>query len=149
NGEPSAVMQSSLPRTVASYLQRVGRAGRFTGNALALAIDTARGDQLPPFAPPITEINRAVRPPSTYLDAEEILRRQYVASLADELARRSAAPHPRTASDALGSSEVGTFLGELVALSEAEGPALLDRFLGGFDDISDAVKDSLRAWALP
>lgn len=148
-GELSAVMLSSLPRTVASYLQRVGRAGRFTGNALALAFVTARGDQLPRFANPGSVINGAVRPPATYLDAEEILRRQYVASLADELARRPDAPHPRTASDALGSSEAGTFLGELVALSEAEGPTLLDRFLDGFDDISDAVKDSLRAWALP
>ena len=148
-GELSAVMLSSLPRTVASYLQRVGRAGRFTGNALALAFVTARGDQLPRFANPSSVINGAVRPPATYLDAEEILRRQYVASLADELARRPDAPHPRTASDALGSSEAGTFLGELVALSEAEGPTLLNRFLDGFDDISDAVKDSLRAWALP
>ncbi|WP_144679692.1 DEAD/DEAH box helicase [Cellulosimicrobium sp. TH-20] len=148
-GELSAVMLSSLPRTVASYLQRVGRAGRATGNALAIAFVTARGDQLPRFADPGSVINGAVRPPATYLDAEEILRRQYMASVADELARRADAPHPRTASDALGSSEPGSFLGELIALAEAEGPALLDRFLGGFTDVSDPVKETLRAWALP
>jgi hypothetical protein len=39
-GDLSAVMLSSLPRSVASYLQRVGRAGRLTGNALALAYVT-------------------------------------------------------------------------------------------------------------
>src|SRR5690606_34579249 len=105
-----------------------------TGNALALAYVTARGDQLPRFSDPTTVINGAVRPPATYLDAEEILRRQYVASIADELARRPEAPHPRTATDALGSSEPGTFLGELLAVSEAEGPALLDRFLAGFPE---------------
>ncbi|MFE5339959.1 DEAD/DEAH box helicase [Isoptericola sp. NPDC056578] len=148
-GDLSAVVLSSLPRTVASYLQRVGRAGRLTGNALALAFVTARGDQLPRFTDPGSVINGAVRPPATYLDAEEILRRQYVASIADELARRPDAPHPRTASDALGSSEPGSYLGTLLALSEAEGTALLDRFLAGFGEVSEAVKDGLRAWALP
>ncbi|GAB3085649.1 DEAD/DEAH box helicase [Isoptericola nanjingensis] len=148
-GDLSAVVLSSLPRTVASYLQRVGRAGRLTGNSLALAFVTARGDQLPRFSEPGGVINGAVRPPATYLGAEEILRRQYVASVADELARRADAPHPRTASDALGNSEPGSFLGELVALSEAEGPAMLDRFLDGFGELADEVKDGLHAWALP
>ncbi len=148
-GELSTVLLSSLPRSVASYLQRVGRAGRQTGSALALAFVTARGDQLPRFAKPTDVLNGAVRPPTTYLDAEEILRRQYFASLADELARRPGAPHPRTASEALGSSEPGTFLGAVIALADAEGPALLDRFLAGFPDLSPAVEQRLRAWALP
>ncbi|MDO8147512.1 DEAD/DEAH box helicase [Isoptericola sp. b515] len=148
-GDLSTVMLSSLPRSVASYLQRVGRAGRLTGNALALAYVTARGDQLPRFSDPSSVVNGAVRPPATYLDAEEILRRQYAASIADELARRPDAPHPRTAQDALGSSEPGSFLGDLVTVAETEGPVLLDRFLDGFDEVSDAVKDRLRTWALP
>ena len=46
-GDLSAVFLSSLPRTVAAYLQRVGRAGRLTGNALNLAYLTGRGEQLP------------------------------------------------------------------------------------------------------
>lgn len=149
-GDLSTVMLSALPRSVASYLQRVGRAGRLTGNALAIAFVTARGDQLPRFSEPTSVVNGAVRPPATYLDAEEILRRQYVASLADELARRPDAPHPRTASDALGTSEPGSFLGEVIVLSETtEGPDLLDRFLAGFSNISEPVAERLRAWASP
>ena len=92
-------MLSSLPRSVASYLQRVGRAGRLTGNALALAYVTGRGDQLPRFVRPTSTINGAVRPPATYLDAEEILRRQFTASVADLLTRgpthRTPARHRR------------------------------------------------------
>ena len=42
-GDLSTVLLASLPRTVASYLQRVGRAGRLTGNALNLAFVTGRG----------------------------------------------------------------------------------------------------------
>ena len=46
-GDLSAVLLASLPKTVASYLQRVGRAGRLTGSALDLAFVTGRGEQLP------------------------------------------------------------------------------------------------------
>ena len=86
-GDLSTVFLASLPRTVASYLQRVGRAGRLTGNALNLAYVTGRGEHLPKLGDPLSVINGEVRPPATYLDAEEILRRQYVAHLVDELAR--------------------------------------------------------------
>jgi hypothetical protein len=85
-GDLSAVLLASLPRTVASYLQRVGRAGRLTGNALNLAFITGRGEQLPKLGDPLSVINGEVRPPATYLRAEEILRRQYTAHLADEFA---------------------------------------------------------------
>ena len=96
-GDLSAVLLASLPRTVASYLQRVGRAGRLTGNALNLAFVTGRGEQLPRLENPLSVINGQVRPPATYLSAEEILRRQYVAHLVDCFARRTSRPHPRRA----------------------------------------------------
>ena len=96
-GDLSTVMLASLPRSVASYLQRVGRAGRLTGSALNLAFVSGRGEQLPRLGDPLSMINGQVRPPATYLDAEEILRRQYLASVADRLARRADAPHPTSA----------------------------------------------------
>ena len=68
-GDLSAVLLASLPRTVASYLQRVGRAGRLTGNALNLAFVTGRGEQLPRLEDPLSVINGRVRPPATYLSA--------------------------------------------------------------------------------
>ena len=86
-GDLSTVMLSSLPRTVASYLQRIGRAGRLTGNALALAFVTGRGEFLPRLGDPLSMINGQVRPPATYLSAAEILRRQYLAHLVDAFAR--------------------------------------------------------------
>ncbi|MFJ4108639.1 DEAD/DEAH box helicase [Oerskovia enterophila] len=147
-GDLSTVMLASLPRSVASYLQRIGRAGRLTGNALALAFVTGRGDQLPRFAEPLTVINGEVRPPATYLDAEEILQRQYLASVADALARRKDAPHPKTAKDALGSTGEGTYLGTLVDEAEVHATAYLDRFLAGFDNLNPDVVARLRAWAV-
>lgn len=148
-GDLSAVLLSSLPRTVASYLQRVGRAGRLTGNALALAYVTARGDQLPRFTRPEATINGAVRPPATYLDAEEILRRQFTASVADVLARRSDAPHPRTTSDALRSTGSRTYLGTLIAEAEGHAAEFADAFLSGFPELDAEVATRLRDFPRP
>ena len=121
-GDLSAVLLASLPKTVASYLQRVGRAGRLTGSALNLAFVTGRGEQLPRLEDPLSVINGQVRAPATYLSAEEILRRQYVAHLVDCFAREDDRPHPRRARGALGSAEPGSFLGELIALRRGRAP---------------------------
>lgn len=146
-GDLSTVMLSSLPRRVASFLQRVGRAGRLTGNALDLAYVNGRGENLPLLGDPLLMINGAVRPPATYLDADEILRRQYVASLADRFAADASRPHPQRANAAIASTAPGTFLGDLIELAETESPALLDAFLGTFDALSPASTAGLRAWA--
>ncbi|KXP05870.1 DEAD/DEAH box helicase [Tsukamurella tyrosinosolvens] len=148
-GDLSAVMLSSLPRSVASYLQRVGRAGRLTGNALALAYVTARGDQLPRFTRPDETINGSVRPPATYLDAEEILRRQFTASVADILARRPDTPHPRTTPDALRSTKPNTYLGHLIAEAETRAVELVDEFIAAFPPLGDDVVERLRRFPAP
>ena len=147
-GDLSTVMLASLPFSVAAYLQRVGRAGRLTGNSLALTFLTARGGNLPQFQNPATMINGAVKTPATYLGAEEILRRQYFAYLADNLVRNPEAPKPRRAKDAIGSFEPGSYLGELIALAHSE-PELLDSFIGVFPTLPPEVTDRLRQWALP
>ncbi len=148
-GDLSAVMLSSLPRTVASYLQRVGRAGRLTGNALVLAFVTGRGDQLPRFNHPQRIINGEVRPPATYLDAEEILRRQFTASVADVLARRPDAPHPRTTPEALQSTGAGSYLGALIAEAESRAEEMVENFLAGLPPLSHDVTARLRSFAQP
>lgn len=145
-GDLSAVFLSSLPRTVAAYLQRVGRAGRLTGNALDLAYLTGRGEQLPKLGDPLSVINGEVRPPATYLRAEEILRRQFTAHLADEFARDTARPHPRKAAGAIGSTEPGSYLGDLVTHAETHAEAHATRFLDTFIDLPGGVADDLRAW---
>lgn len=145
-GDLSAVFLSSLPRTVAAYLQRIGRAGRLTGNALNLAYVTGRGEQLPKLGEPLSVINGEVRPPATYLQAEEILRRQYTAHLVDEFARDAQRPHPRTAPGALGSSGPGTFLGDLIAHAETHADTHTARFCGAFDALPEPIVESLHSW---
>ncbi|MGW4364331.1 DEAD/DEAH box helicase [Nocardia takedensis] len=149
-GDLSTVMLGSLPRTVASYLQRVGRAGRLTGNALALAFVQGRGEHLPKLYDPTSVIQGVVRPPATFLDAEEILRRQYVAHVVDLLARRPGAVDPHKAAGVLGGFDDGTWMGTLIETADGDATALLDAFLGQFDGLlSDAAVTSLRTWATP
>src|SRR5690606_21974881 len=56
-GDLSCVMLASMPGTVASYVQRVGRAGRLTGNSLAMAFVRGRGEHLPKLYDPLSIIN--------------------------------------------------------------------------------------------
>lgn len=153
-GDLSTVMLSSMPNSVASYVQRVGRAGRLTGNSLAMAFVRGRGQHLPKLNDPLSVIGGDVRPPATYLDAEEILSRQFLAYLADRLAQDKAAPHPDMARDALGSLGTDTFLGALIGETEIRGEEHLQAFLQQFTDaaggelISTAGCQRLRHWVL-
>ncbi len=85
-GDLSTVTLSSLPRTPANYLQRVGRAGRSNGNALILATVPTGPRDLYYFAEPLNLINGDVVPPSAYLDATELLHRQFLAYCLDRAA---------------------------------------------------------------
>ncbi len=150
-GDLSAVFLASLPRTVASYLQRVGRAGRRTGNALNLTYVTGRGQLLPQLDNPGSLINGAVRPPSIHLSAEEILQRQYLAHLVDAFARDGLDNHhPRTARMAMEHSTPGSFLGDLIDEAEARPAEGLDRFVATFgENLTQAAIEHLQAWATP
>lgn len=146
-GDLSTVMLAGLPRSVASYLQRVGRAGRLTGNALSVATVTGRGDQLPRMGDPLSVINGAVRPPATFVDAQEILRRQYFASILDRRAAES--DSVKDARDLLATSEAGSFLGDTVAFADEHADAFVSEFLSTFPTLGDAAATRLREWATP
>lgn len=146
-GDLSSVILASLPKSVASYLQRVGRAGRLTGSSLNLAFVSSRGEQLPRLGDPLSVINGEVRPPATYIDANEILRRQYLASIADQLARDPSAPHPGSATQAIGSVADGSYLAELIECGERS--SNVELFIAAMATLSDQSQGDLRAWADP
>jgi ATP-dependent helicase YprA (DUF1998 family) len=147
-GDLSCVMLASMPGSVASYVQRVGRAGRLTGNSLVMAFVRGRGEHLPKLYDPLSVINGEVRPPSTYLEAEEILTRQFTAYLGDQLARDPQAVHPRSAREALKSTAPDSYLGQMLALVEERGPELVAEFLGQFtpEAVSDVTRHRLAGW---
>lgn len=149
-GDLSTVMLGSLPETVASYVQRVGRAGRLTGNAFNLAVVGSGGQELRSIHDPLSIINGSVQPPATYLDAVEIIKRQYIAFLMDRLAQVPGAVPVESVGHVFG-AEPGKseFLNSVIDLNSRDHAELLAEFLSGFGDLIDQAKAELIAWVTP
>ncbi len=146
-GDLSSVMLSSLPSSVASYVQRVGRAGRLTGNSLVVALVRGRGATLPVVQNPLSLINGSVQPPAAFLSAAEILRRQFIAHAIDTLLLEGIHPTGHRARDVL-SSHPDSFILRLRDELPSRVPAMLDRFLASLgQNVGDAAAQDLRAWA--
>ena len=88
-GDLDSVMLTSVPRSPASYLQRVGRAGRRSGNSFVSTFVPARSRGLYFLERPRELIDGEVISPDCWLDAIEILRRQYFAFLMDRAAAKA------------------------------------------------------------
>ncbi|GAA4779239.1 DEAD/DEAH box helicase [Streptomyces sanyensis] len=136
-GELSAVLLGSLPGGPANYVQRAGRAGRRTGNALVVAFGGRRARDLYYLDAPREMIAGTILPPGCYLSAVEILRRQYTARLLDLAAggklRTSdgepLAPVPRLSSALFGTTG---WCQDLADAAQTHGAALVEDFLALF-----------------
>lgn len=84
-GDLSSVLLCSVPPNQASYLQRVGRAGRRDGNALVTTLaDGNSPHDLYFFAETQEMLSGEVAPPGVFLQAAEVLRRQLFAFCMDD-----------------------------------------------------------------
>jgi DEAD/DEAH box helicase domain-containing protein len=84
-GDLSAVLLCSVPPNQASYLQRIGRAGRRDGNAIATTLADGNSPHDLYFFEDTSEMLRGdVLPPGIFLKAAEVLRRQMFAFCLDD-----------------------------------------------------------------
>ncbi|HTJ70694.1 MAG TPA: DEAD/DEAH box helicase [Actinospica sp.] len=158
-GDLSAVVLGSLPRTPANYAQRVGRAGRRTGNAYLLTIPGRRRRDLYFLDQAKEMISGRIVPPGCHLSAVEILRRQYLAHLLDlaALGRLFVAageggtaalalrPLPRKAPVLFGSAG---YLRDLADAATADADGLVEGFLALFPTgVSGEAAQALREFA--
>ncbi|MDG5804054.1 DEAD/DEAH box helicase [Streptomyces ossamyceticus] len=161
-GDLSAVLLGSLPAGPANYVQRAGRAGRRTGNALVVAFGGRRARDLYYLDQPREMIAGTILPPGCYLSAVEILRRQYTARLLDLAARgelrtsdgETLPPVPRLSSALFGT---GGWCQDLADAAQTHGASLVEDFLALFpagdgqesdrEGISQHAADELRAYA--
>ncbi|MER5182658.1 DEAD/DEAH box helicase [Streptomyces sp. NPDC002896] len=145
-GDLSAVLLGSLPNGPANYVQRAGRAGRRTGNALVVAFGGRRARDRYYLDDPTEMIAGDIVPPGCYLSAVEILRRQYTAHLLDRAARGELTtadgevlmPVPRLSSALFGTT------GWCQDLSDAaltHGAHLVEEFLALFPTAANGVED--------
>jgi DEAD/DEAH box helicase domain-containing protein len=92
-GDLSTTMLCSVPPTTASYLQRIGRAGRTTGTALIVSVVNQRPHDLFFFARPEEMLAGKIEPPGCWLDASAMLVRQYLAFCFDSAVKEQVISH--------------------------------------------------------
>ncbi|KUO03960.1 DEAD/DEAH box helicase [Streptomyces caeruleatus] len=151
-GDLSAVLLGSLPKGPANYVQRAGRAGRRTGNALVVAFGGRRARDLYYLDEPREMIAGDIVPPGCYLSAVEILRRQYTAHLLDLAARGALAtadgerlqPAPRLVSALFGTTG---WCQDLADAALTHGARLVEDFLTLIAGVTDHAAGELRAYA--
>jgi DEAD/DEAH box helicase domain-containing protein len=96
-GDLSSTMLCSIPPSTASYLQRIGRAGRATGTALIVSVVNQRPHDLFFYGRPAEMLRGKVDPPGCWLDASAVLVRQYLAFCFDSATKAGElADLPRT-----------------------------------------------------
>lgn len=78
-GDLSSTMLCAIPPNTASYLQRIGRAGRATGTALILSVVNQQPHDLFFYGRPAEMLRGKVDPPGCWLDASAVLVRQFLA----------------------------------------------------------------------
>lgn len=84
-GDLSSVLLCSVPPNQASFLQRIGRAGRRDGNAMTTTLaDGSSPHDLYFFAETQEMLSGEVAPPGIFLQAAEVLRRQLFAFCMDD-----------------------------------------------------------------
>lgn len=152
-GDLSAVMLTAIPPSQSNYVQRVGRAGRRTGNAFVTTFAEGDPRSLYFLADPELMIAGEIVAPNCYLDAIEILRRQYLAFLIDRAAEgaagslSAAGEMPRTIGEVVSKGlQPGGWLREI--LDAGASPSWMSEFLRLFGThLADEVALRLAQWA--
>jgi DEAD/DEAH box helicase domain-containing protein len=151
-GSLSSVMLCSVPPNQASFLQRIGRAGRRDGNALATTLaDGSSPHDLYFFADTDEMLKGEVTPPGIFLEAAEVLRRQLFAFCLDDWVssgiKETALPDKTSSAlDAVNAKDEARFPYTLMQHMLIHEQSLLDRFvklLG--DDTGERVRPQLEA----
>ena len=78
-GQLSSVFLCSVPPSPSNFVQRIGRGGRRSGNAVDVTVANGRPHDLYFFEDPTEMIDGDIEPPGVFLGAVEVLLRQYVA----------------------------------------------------------------------
>ena len=149
-GDLSSVLLCSVPPAQASFLQRIGRAGRVDGNAVATTLADGNSPHDLYFFSEIQEmIASEVSPPGIFLQAAEVLRRQLFAFCMDDwvagLTNMTALPQKTSqALDAVEQARQDRFPYIFCDYILQHEQRLFDAFIALVgDDITDKVRERL------
>lgn len=144
-GDLSALVLTAVPPTTANYIQRVGRAGRKTGNALCMTLVNARPHDLYFHEAPEEMMSGAVIPPGCFLDTPEMLKRQMVAHGMDAWSREDeeALSIPNQVRFIKDNTEKAKFPGRFIHYYQQNRLALTKSFLRRFSEELSAENHEL------
>lgn len=147
-GDLSSVMLCSVPPLPSNYVQRVGRAGRSTGNALVLTMaNNRRPHDRYFYEEPYEMLRGEIAPPGCFLDAPEMLLRQLLAYALDCWAKEHGSSDVRLPAQMrlLRVDAEDTFPGHFWKFYQEHKARITEQFLELFgDEISPANADHLR-----
>ena len=138
-GSLSSLLLCSVPPSQASFLQRVGRAGRRDGNAIVVTLaDGASPHDLYFYEEPFEMMAGEVAPPGTFLQAPEVLRRQLLAFCLDTwvasgIAATAFPDKTKPALDAVERKDEARFPYNFLNFVQNDEHGLLDRFVALLD----------------
>ena len=151
-GDLSSVLQCSVPPQQANYIQRGGRAGRSTGNALLMTMATSKPHDLYFWDDPKNMIAGAVQAPGVFLNASAVLERQLTAFTLDcwvqEVGRAAQIPaEVRAVFSAIENQTTSRFPYPWLDYVEQNRGTLLDRFLRLFNQGAQMpLSESTQKW---
>lgn len=150
-GDLSATMLVNVPPSAASYLQRIGRAGRKTGNALVLTFTTTRPHDLYFFDDPASAMAGPIQAPGCYLDAPNILKRQVLAFCLDAWARSDkrgarAPTLPAQVRDWLRGNADTNFPSTFFSFVAEHRADLESQFLAAFAETGESTRQQLKTY---
>jgi DEAD/DEAH box helicase domain-containing protein len=135
-GDLSALVLCAVPPSTANFIQRVGRAGRKTGNALCMTLVNARPHDLYFHEMPEEMMAGSVVPPGCFLDTPEMLKRQMVAHGMDAWSREDedAGSIPQQVRYIKDAAEPTKFPGRFISYYKKNQAALTESFLKRFSE---------------
>jgi DEAD/DEAH box helicase domain-containing protein len=143
-GDLSSVLQCSIPPQQANYIQRGGRAGRSTGNALLMSMATSKPHDLYFWSDPKTMIAGSVQSPGVFLNASAVLERQLTAFTLDSWVKANgkSARIPRDVRDvfkAVSNHSMDRFPYSWLSFVDHNRAALLESFIHLFNSGKNIV----------
>ena len=151
-GDLSSVLLCSVPPKQANYLQRVGRAGRSTGNAVLMTLAVSRPHDWYFWEDPKEMLVGSIQAPGVFLNASAVLERQLTAFTLDcwvrETGRGALLPTEiRPVFNAIRSNAPHRFPYPWLAFAEQQRGTLLDRFIRLFNQAGrNPLSDETRRW---
>ena len=155
-GDLSSVLLCSVPPAQANYLQRIGRAGRKDGNAVAVTVANGVPHDQYFYEQPLEMMAGVINTPGIFLGASAVIERQLLAFCFDRWACSgvSADAIPKTLSGLLdqalkgGDLKAGAFPGDLLRFIEDNSRELWASFRQAFPEVEkdSAMLDHLQTF---